>query len=148
MKKSQNNEAEKQWHESALSKAWRYSAKMPVPGWIVATGKGLGVLILAYWSISLAWGGWRFVDRAGWIEHTRVIGVTSDGNWLTGEYRECLSNGPGSFLVCESENTAIGTAKERTFSVVFQGELSKDVLKDAKWQCKREPDSISCQSAP
>ncbi len=117
-----------------------------------------GFAILAAW---LAWGiipaGWRYVNRAGWIEHTQITTVYMDGNWLTGEYRTCETPGNVSFLSCPKAGDDPETitpnpkciycdANARSFSVGFYGDITGKPEDTSHWQCKRETDSITCRA--
>jgi hypothetical protein len=109
-------------------------------------------LIMVGLVIWLAWAGWGYLKREGWIGQTRITSVFMDGNWLTGEYRDCQTDGYVSYLSCPKPNeseSAFATKGEssRSFSVDFYGNVAGNPGDTLKWQCKREIDSISCHAA-
>jgi hypothetical protein len=101
-------------------------------------------------AILLAWFGWGYFKRIGWIPQTRVIDVHMSGDWLTGEFRACQTDGLADVLFCpkpsESQTDLVASGQAPlSFSVSFHGNITgkpKDIL---NWKCKRETESINCR---
>ena len=109
---------------------------------------GLFVIGLAIWLGSFGWG---YFKRIGWIEQTRIIDVHMSGDWLTGEYRSCQTDGRADVLYCPNSGesqTALAASEQtpRSFSVGFHGNITGKPEEVLNWKCKREIDSISCRA--
>ncbi len=109
----------------------------------------LAMIGLAVWFI---WAGWGYLRRHGWISQTRVTDVYFDGNWLTGEYRACETDGRANYVSCPKSGESqislkLGEWNPRPFSVGFYGDIAANPEATLKWQCKREVDSITCGTA-
>ena len=113
--------------------------------------EGLVGLTVILFLISLAWFGWEYFKRIGWLPQTRVIDVHISGDWLTGEFRACQSDGLADVLFCpksgesQSDLAASGQAP-RSFSVSFHGNLTRKPKDILNWKCERETESINCSS--
>ena len=113
--------------------------------------QGAGCLIVIGLAICLGWLGWGYFKRNGWIVQPRVIEVHMSGDWLTGEYRACQTDGRAEALFCqkpdESQNALAASGQaSRAFSVGFYGNLTGKAEGTLNWQCKRETNSISCHA--
>jgi len=62
---------------------------------------GAGFLFVIGLAIWLGWYGWDYLKRIGWIEQTRVIDVHLRGDWITGEYRPCQTDGRADVLFAQ-----------------------------------------------
>jgi len=114
--------------------------------WALVSIVVIAVLFCALWSAKAAW---RFAERQGWVAQKRTIVIDVDGEWMVGEYRDCMSNGKGGFLICPQPGKVgydplTNPIPEREFSVAFWGDTSRDSTKTSSWHCKRGRDSISC----
>lgn len=115
--------------------------------------QGFGCLIVIGLTIWFGWYGWGSFKRLGWIPQARVIDVHMSGNWLTGEFRACQTDGRADVLFCpksgESQTAVAANGQAlRSFSVSFHGKIterSEDLL---TWNCKREAESINCRAVP
>ena len=111
---------------------------------------GIGCLVVIGLVIWLGWHG-GFFKRTGWIPQTRVIDVHLSGDWLTGEFRACQTDGRADVLFCpksgESQTALVASGQApRSFSVSFHGNItgkSEDIL---TWNCKREVETINCRA--
>ena len=105
------------------------------------------VFVCAVWSIRA---GRKLAERQGWIAQTRSIPVDTYGQWVTGERRDCISNGKMGFLNCPEPEKGSGDLltnplPERVLSVAFWGSTSGDATTTSLWRCERERDTIRCQ---
>jgi hypothetical protein len=112
---------------------------------------GAGFLFAISLAIWLGWYGWGYLKRIGWIEQTRVIDVHISGDWLTGEYRTCHTDGRADVLFCPNSSEsqlafAASGQTPRSFSVGFYGKMTGKPDDTLNWTCKRETDSISCHA--
>ena len=112
---------------------------------------GAGFLFVIGMVIWLGWYGWRYFKHIGWIPQTRIIDVHMSGDWLTGEYRGCQTDGRADVLFCpnsvESQTSLAASGQMlRSFSVGFYGNITGKHDETLKWICKRETDSISCHA--
>jgi hypothetical protein len=113
--------------------------------------KGAGCLVVIGLAIWLGWYGWGFFKRIGWIPQTGVIDVHMSGDWRTGEFRACQTDGRADVLFCPKSGesqTALAASgpAPRSFSVSFHGNITgkpEDIL---NWNCKRETESINCRA--
>ena len=113
---------------------------------------GAGFLFVIGLAIWLGWYGWDYLKRIGWIEQTRVIDVHLRGDWITGEYRPCQTDGRADVLFCPNpveSQTSLAASEQmpRSFSVGFYGKITGKQEETLKWICKRETDTISCHAA-
>jgi hypothetical protein len=113
--------------------------------------KGVGCLVVIVLAIWLVWLGWGHLKRIGWIKQTRVIDVHMRGDWLTGEFRTCQTDGRADVLFCPSlsesqSGLAASGQTPRSFSVGFHGRITGNPNDTLNWTCKRETDSISCRA--
>ena len=53
------------------------------------TAAGLGCLVGLAILVGLIYGGYNWLDQAGWITHSHDTPVWIAGDWLVGEYRDC-----------------------------------------------------------
>jgi hypothetical protein len=125
----------------------QYSASSELKSFVIGAGF-LFVIGLAIW---LGGYGWGYLKRIGWIEQTRVIDVHMSGDWLTGEYRNCQTDGHADVLFCPNSSeskSALGTSGQipRSLSVGFYGKMTGKPDDTLNWRCKRETDSISCHA--
>jgi hypothetical protein len=114
---------------------------------IVPKSSGLQA-IQAIW---LGWYGWGYLRRIGWIEQTRVIDVHLRGDWITGEYRPCQTDGRADVLFCPNpleSQTSLAASEQMppSFSVGFYGNITGKQEETLKWICRRETDTISCHA--
>jgi hypothetical protein len=113
--------------------------------------QAVGFLFLLGLVIWVAWHGWGLFKRIGWIPQTRVIDVHIRGDWLTGEFRACQTDGRADVLFCpksgesQTDLTLNGQAP-RLFSVSFHGSISGRSDDRLTWNCKRETESINCRA--
>jgi hypothetical protein len=113
--------------------------------------QGVGFLFLLGLAIWVGWYGWRFSKRIGWIPQTRLIDVHMSGDWLTGEFRACQTDGRADILFCpksgESQTAlAVNGQAPRSFSVSFHGSISGKSEDRLTWNCKRGTASIDCRA--
>jgi hypothetical protein len=113
--------------------------------------QGIGFLFVIGMVIWLGWYGWRYFKHIGWIPQTRIIDVHMSGDWLTGEYRGCQTDGRADVLFCpksgESQTVLAASGQApRSFSVGFYGNITGKHDDTLKWICKRETESISCHA--
>lgn len=114
--------------------------------------KGVAGLIVIGLSIWLGWLGWGYLNRIGWIAQTRTIDVHISGDWLTGEYRACQTDGRAEVLFCPSSGetltplVAAGQTPPRSFSVSFYGKITGKPGDTLTWKWKRKTESISCNN--
>ena len=100
------------------------------------------------------WGGWYgrgFFKRIGWIPQTRLIDVHISGDWVTGEFRTCQTDGRADVLFCPKpgeSHTALtaNVPAPSSFSVSFRGSISGKSADRLTWNCKREAESIDCRA--
>lgn len=121
------------------------------PSELKSAVQGAGCLIVIGLAICLGWFGWGYFKRSGWIVQTRVIDVHMSGDWLTGEYRACQTDGRAEALFCPKSGesqTALAASGQasRTFSVGFYGEITGKPEDALSWKCRREAESISCHA--
>jgi len=113
--------------------------------------QSVGFLLLLGLAIWISWYGWGFFKRIGWIPQTRLIDVHISGDWVTGEFRTCQTDGRADVLFCpkpgESHTalTANGQAPW-SLSVSFRGSISGKSEDRLTWNCKRETVSIDCRA--
>ena len=139
--------AEFEQRDLAESDPTQYSASSEHKNFLIGVGFLL-VLALAIW---LAWYGWGWFKSVGWIPQTRVIDVHVSGDWLTGEFRACQTDGRADVLFCpkagESQIAlAAGRQTPRSFSVSFHGDITGKSEEKLTWNCKRESESIDCRA--
>jgi len=53
------------------------------------TAVGLGYLVGLAILIGVIYGGYSWLDQAGWIQHSHDTPVWIAGDWMVGEYRDC-----------------------------------------------------------
>ncbi len=112
---------------------------------------GAGVLFVIGVAIGLSWLAWGYFERIGWIAQTRVIDVHMSADWPSGEYRPCQTDWAANILSCpkpsESQSALAASGQApRSFSVRFYGSIAAKPEAILKWQCKREAESISCDT--
>jgi hypothetical protein len=140
--------AEFEERDFAESDSRQYSASSERKSLMIgATG-----LLLVGLTIFLVWfvcGQFRHVEA---IPQTRIIDVRLSGDWLTGEFRACQTDGLADVLFCPMRSNSqqaveSGRLEPRSFSVSFYGNISGKHEDTLNWNCKRETDLISCHAA-
>ena len=121
------------------------------PSELKSAGQGAGCLIVIGLAIWLGWYGWGYFEHIGWVKQTRVIDVHMSGNWLTGEYRNCQTDGRADVLFCpesgESQAALAASGQApRSFSLAFYGNITGKPEDTLTWKCKRETEVISCRA--
>ena len=66
--------------------------------------KGTGCLAVIGLATLLGWSGWGYFKRIGWIPQSRVFDVYMRGDWLTGEFRACQTDGLVDVLFCPNSD--------------------------------------------
>ena len=112
---------------------------------------GAASLLLVGLAMLLVWFGWGHFRRVGTIPQTRVIDVHSSGDWLTGEFRACQTDGLADVLFCPKrigspDAMATDGPAPRSFSVSFYGNISGKHDDTLNWNCKRQSEFIICHS--
>ena len=112
---------------------------------------GVTGLLVAGLAILLVWFGWGQYRSAGTIPQTRIMDVRMSGEWQTGAFRTCQTDGVADVLFCpkpsDSRDTmATGDLASRSLTVSFYGNIPGNHQDTLNWNCKWESESIICHS--
>jgi hypothetical protein len=96
----------------------------------------------------------QYLDRSGWLTHTKDTTVFIQGNWWVGEHRHCFMNVGGSTddttLGCSAVSGSSGNFSWSSFPVhvlpvEYQGRVDRHE-ELIEWDCQRKEASLICKA--
>ena len=111
----------------------------------------IGLLVL-----SVIYGVFAELDKAGWISHTKETTITAQSNWIVGENKTCISF-PAEPQIAKSlkiENYDVthkvicDQGEDHNINVTFYGRTERQEKsvqsRGVRWKCIKKTDSFVC----
>ena len=98
------------------------------------------LLLLIFLALGV-YAAYKGLEHYGWITHDRELPVLINGNWMTGEYRDCYLSAQASALGCKTDDYVTGSWHK--LPVSFR--TTPEATTETTWHCQREEKSLDCK---